>query len=69
MHAATLPGERVVRGALWEVAARCAEEGVGSPAVVVVGEVAREGFLEPGAPGVARPLPARRVRATGLVPA
>ena len=70
VHAATLPGERVVRGALWDVAARCAEEGVGSPAVVVLGEVAREGFLDPGAPGVARAVPPRRSRtAAGMVPA
>lgn len=78
VHAATLPGERVVRGPLWEVAARCAEQGVGSPAVVVVGEVAREGFLEPGHPGVARAVPGRRPSAAttpvapaapGLVPA
>jgi len=63
VHRATLPGERVVQAPLGELAAACEREQVGSPAVVVVGEVAREGFLDPAAPGVARPVPARRTTA------
>ncbi|WP_298458201.1 uroporphyrinogen-III C-methyltransferase [uncultured Cellulomonas sp.] len=59
---ATLPGQRVVRAPLGELAERCATAGVGSPAVVVIGAVAREGFLEPGHPGSAVPVPPRRSR-------
>ncbi|RMI09081.1 uroporphyrinogen-III C-methyltransferase [Cellulomonas triticagri] len=44
---ATLPDERVVHAPLGDVVARCAEQGVRSPAVVVVGEVARPGLLDP----------------------
>ncbi len=39
VHRATLPGQRVVRAPLAELADRVAEEGVGAPAVVVVGDV------------------------------
>ncbi|WP_282945315.1 uroporphyrinogen-III C-methyltransferase [Cellulomonas endometrii] len=44
---ATLPDQRVVRAPLSGLAARCAAEGLPSPAVVVVGEVARPGLLDP----------------------
>ncbi|MCC2323050.1 uroporphyrinogen-III C-methyltransferase [Cellulomonas xiejunii] len=43
---ATLPDQRVTRGALHEVAALCGARGVRSPAVVVIGEVARPGLLD-----------------------
>lgn len=43
---ATTPGQRVVRAPLADLPRRCAEAGVASPAVVVVGEVAREGLLD-----------------------
>jgi uroporphyrin-III C-methyltransferase/precorrin-2 dehydrogenase/sirohydrochlorin ferrochelatase len=59
---ATLPGQRVVRAPLGELADRCAAEGAWSPAVVVVGAVARAGFLVPGHPASAVPVPPRRSR-------
>jgi uroporphyrin-III C-methyltransferase len=40
---ATLPGSRVVRGTLEDLAARAAEAGIRSPATIVVGEVAALG--------------------------
>ena len=40
VHQATLPGQRVLRASLAEIAALAAREGVGAPAVVVIGEVA-----------------------------
>lgn len=46
VSSATLPGQRVVRAPLADLPGRCAEAGVASPAVVVVGEVAREGLLD-----------------------
>jgi uroporphyrin-III C-methyltransferase/precorrin-2 dehydrogenase/sirohydrochlorin ferrochelatase len=39
VHRATLPGQRVVRAPLRELAAAAEREGVGAPAVVVIGEV------------------------------
>jgi uroporphyrin-III C-methyltransferase/precorrin-2 dehydrogenase/sirohydrochlorin ferrochelatase len=59
---ATLPGERVLRAPLVEIAQRCAAAGVRSPGVVVIGEVAREGFLDPSHPGHAVALPSREER-------
>lgn len=44
---ASTPQERVVRAPLAELADRCAAAGVGSPAVVLVGAVSREGLLDP----------------------
>jgi uroporphyrin-III C-methyltransferase/precorrin-2 dehydrogenase/sirohydrochlorin ferrochelatase len=43
---ATLPGQRVVRAPLAALAQRAADEGLGSPSVVVVGDVTAEGLLE-----------------------
>jgi uroporphyrin-III C-methyltransferase/precorrin-2 dehydrogenase/sirohydrochlorin ferrochelatase len=40
VHRATLPGQRVLRAPLAEIAALATREGVGAPAVVVIGEVA-----------------------------
>jgi len=40
VHRATLPDQRVVRAPLARIAAHAAREGIGAPAVVVVGEVA-----------------------------
>jgi uroporphyrin-III C-methyltransferase / precorrin-2 dehydrogenase / sirohydrochlorin ferrochelatase len=40
VHRATMPGERIVRAPLGELAAAVAEAGVGAPAVIVVGAVA-----------------------------
>jgi uroporphyrin-III C-methyltransferase/precorrin-2 dehydrogenase/sirohydrochlorin ferrochelatase len=59
---ATLPGERVLRAPLAQIAQRCAAAGVRSPGVVVLGEVAREGFLDPAHPGRAVALPSREER-------
>jgi uroporphyrin-III C-methyltransferase/precorrin-2 dehydrogenase/sirohydrochlorin ferrochelatase len=59
---ATLPGERVLRAPLVEIAQRCAAAGVRSPGGVVIGEVAREGFLDPSHPGHAVALPSREER-------
>lgn len=53
---ATLPGEQVVRAALDGIVAACAEAGLTSTGVIVMGTAAREGFLEPGTPGEA-PVP------------
>ncbi|HEY3736537.1 MAG TPA: uroporphyrinogen-III C-methyltransferase [Jatrophihabitans sp.] len=39
VHRATLPGQRVVRGRLDEIAEAALREGVGAPAVIVVGDV------------------------------
>jgi uroporphyrin-III C-methyltransferase/precorrin-2 dehydrogenase/sirohydrochlorin ferrochelatase len=39
VHRASLPGQRVVRGQLRSIAAAAAAEGVGAPAVVVIGAV------------------------------
>jgi uroporphyrin-III C-methyltransferase/precorrin-2 dehydrogenase/sirohydrochlorin ferrochelatase len=39
VHKATLPGQRVLRAPLEQIAAAAAQEGVGAPAVVVVGDV------------------------------
>lgn len=57
---ASLPGEQVVRGALRDLPERCAAAGVTAPGVIVLGQVAREGFLDPDAPGRAIELPPRR---------
>lgn len=59
---ATLPGERTVRAALADLPAACAAAGIRSPGVVVVGEVSREGFLDPHSPGHAVALPTREER-------
>lgn len=59
---ATLPGERAVRATLADLPAVCAAAGIRSPGVVVVGEVARPGFLDPGSPGRAVALPTREER-------
>lgn len=48
---ATLPDEQVVRAALRDLPGCCAAAGVTAPGVVVVGDVARAGFLEPDSPG------------------
>jgi uroporphyrin-III C-methyltransferase/precorrin-2 dehydrogenase/sirohydrochlorin ferrochelatase len=48
---ATFPDQRVLRAPLGELAARAAAAGLPSPAVVVLGDVAREGLLDP-APAV-----------------
>jgi uroporphyrin-III C-methyltransferase/precorrin-2 dehydrogenase/sirohydrochlorin ferrochelatase len=48
---ATLPGERTVRGPLVDLPAICAHAGVRSPGVVVLGQVARPGFLDPASAG------------------
>jgi uroporphyrin-III C-methyltransferase/precorrin-2 dehydrogenase/sirohydrochlorin ferrochelatase len=42
---ATLPEQRVTRGQLGTIVRIAAETGVKSPAVIVIGEVAREGFI------------------------
>ena len=39
VESGTLPGQRVVRGTLADIAGKAAEAGIGSPAVVVVGKV------------------------------
>lgn len=58
---ATLPGEQVVRAPLGRLAAACATAGLSSTGVIVVGEVAREGFLDPTSPGrAAEPPPSRK---------
>jgi len=44
---ASTPDQRVTRAPLAQVVARAAEVGVRSPAVVVLGDVARAGLLEP----------------------
>ena len=59
---ATLPGQRVVRAPLAELAAACEADGVRAPGVIVLGDVAREGFLDPAAPGRAVALPTREER-------
>ncbi len=59
---ATLPGQRVLRAPLGELAAACAAEGIKAPGVVVLGDVAREGFLDPASPGRAVALPTREQR-------
>lgn len=41
----TLPDQRVVRGTLDTIEQRVAEEGIGTPAIIVVGEVAALNFL------------------------
>lgn len=58
---ATLPGEQVVRAPLGEIASACQAAGLSSTGVIVVGEVAREGFLDPTSPGrAAEPPPSRK---------
>ena len=58
---ATLPGEQVVRAPLGGLAQACASAGLSSTGVIVVGEVAREGFLDPTSPGrAAEPPPSRK---------
>ncbi|MBF0721527.1 uroporphyrinogen-III C-methyltransferase [Sanguibacter inulinus] len=57
---ATLPGEQVVRAPLAELASACHTAGLTSTGVIVVGEVAREGFLDPAAPGRAAEAPPSR---------
>ena len=42
---ASLPDQRVTRGRLDTIVRIAAETGVKSPAVIVMGEVAREGFI------------------------
>jgi uroporphyrin-III C-methyltransferase/precorrin-2 dehydrogenase/sirohydrochlorin ferrochelatase len=39
VHRATLPGERIVRAPLRELAAAVADAGIGAPAVIVIGDV------------------------------
>jgi uroporphyrin-III C-methyltransferase/precorrin-2 dehydrogenase/sirohydrochlorin ferrochelatase len=39
VHRATLPGQRVVRASLADLPAAVAAEGIGAPAIVVVGPV------------------------------
>ncbi len=39
VHKASMPGQKVVQGTVSNITARCSEEGVGSPAVIVVGSV------------------------------
>lgn len=51
---ATLPDQRVTRAALHEVAAVAAARGVRNPAVVVLGDVARDGLLDAALDGVVR---------------
>jgi uroporphyrin-III C-methyltransferase/precorrin-2 dehydrogenase/sirohydrochlorin ferrochelatase len=43
---ATLPGQRAVRGTLADIEEVVAAEGIGHPAVIVVGRTATEGFLD-----------------------
>lgn len=43
---ASLPSQRIVRGALSDIAARSAAQRIGPPAVVVIGEVVRSGGRE-----------------------
>lgn len=62
---ATLPGQQVVRAPLTELAGRCAEAGVVSPAVVVVGEVARPGLLDGDLAGHVADAPVGAVGAVG----
>ena len=58
---ATLPGEQVVRAPLGEIASACQAAGLSSTGVIVVGEVAREGFLDPTSPvRAAEPPPSRK---------
>lgn len=58
---ATLPGEQVVRAPLGEIASACEAAGLSSTGVIVVGEVTREGFLDPTSPGrAAEPPPSRK---------
>lgn len=58
---ATLPGEQVVRAPLGELAQACQAAGLSSTGVIVVGEVARDGFLDPTSPGrAAEPPPSRK---------
>jgi len=57
---ATLPGEQVVRAPLADLASACHAAGLTSTGVIVVGEVAREGFLDPAAPGRAAEAPPSR---------
>ena len=57
---ATLPGEQVVRAPLAEIASACHAAGLTSTGVIVVGEVAREGFLDPASPGRAAEAPPSR---------
>ncbi|MEV7971815.1 uroporphyrinogen-III C-methyltransferase [Cellulomonas sp. NPDC089187] len=57
---ATTDQERVIHAPLGELVARCAAAGVGSPAVVLLGQVTREGFLDPTHPGRAVEAPSRR---------
>lgn len=53
---ASTPDQRVTRAPLAQVVARAAEVGVRSPAVVVLGDVARAGLLEPvGVPAAEPP--------------
>jgi uroporphyrin-III C-methyltransferase/precorrin-2 dehydrogenase/sirohydrochlorin ferrochelatase len=44
VHRATLPGQRVVRSTLSELAAEVRAAGVGAPSVVIIGQVAGLGF-------------------------
>lgn len=57
---ATLPGEQVVHAPLAEIADACHAAGLTSTGVIVVGEVAREGFLDPASPGRAAEAPPSR---------
>ena len=59
---ATLPGQRTVRAPLAELVAACEAEGIRAPGVIVLGDVAREGFLDPTSPGRAVALPTREQR-------
>lgn len=59
---ATLPGQRAVRAPLGELVAACGAEGIRAPGVIVLGDVAREGFLDPASPGRAVALPTREER-------
>jgi uroporphyrin-III C-methyltransferase/precorrin-2 dehydrogenase/sirohydrochlorin ferrochelatase len=51
VESGTLDAQRVTRARLDEVAARAAEVGVRAPAVIVLGDVAAPGLLEPAGDG------------------
>ena len=57
----TLPDQRVVRGTLDTIEQRVAEEGIGTPAIIVVGEVAALNFSST----YHEPLKGARVAVTG----
>lgn len=57
----TLPGQRVVRGTLESIEERAREEGIGTPAIIVVGEAAAYDFSST----LHEPLEGARVAVTG----